>query len=170
MDSLLGDGQYHTILNKAPTRWTKALTDEVLINRLQLQTNEDNYFRDAFICITGLTPVDLMMKGDIFGPLDELKASNFLKGPFTITLTNKPSEHLMFFGSHRNSTLRLLDLKTIFQLYVPQRVGIARYIPEYKQILTLYQSCRLTNSLLGINVLTHPLLCPRQALPNVRLI
>ena len=137
IDSLLGDGQYHTILNKAPTRWTKGLRDEVLINRLQLQTNEDNYFRDAFICITGLTAVDLRNKDDIIGPLDELKASNFLKGPFAIALTEKPSEHLTFSGSHRKSTLRLLDLKTIFRLYIPQRVGIARYPTPLSQISRL---------------------------------
>src|SRR5271168_5059186 len=87
IDSLLGDGQYHTILNKTPTRWTKSQRDQILINRLQLQSTEENYFRDGFICITGLTPVDLRNKDNIIGPLDELKASNFIKGPFSIELT-----------------------------------------------------------------------------------
>jgi hypothetical protein len=126
VDSLLGDGQYHTILNKAPTRWTKSRKEQILINRLQLHSTQENYFRDAFLCITGLMPVDLKGNPDLIGPLDELKASNFLKGPFDITLTEKPSEHFTFSGSHSKSTLRLLNIKETFRLYIPQRIGIAR--------------------------------------------
>lgn len=64
---------------------------------------------------------------DLFGPLDELKASNILQGPFRIALTNEPWEHLMFTGSHNLLTVRLLDLDDIFELYRPHRTGIARY-------------------------------------------
>ena len=131
MDSLLGDGQYLTIINKTPTRWIKLRKEAVLIKRLHIQTAEDQYFRDAFLSIAGINPTDLAIKDEPVGPLDGLKASNLITGPFTVSLTNKPHEHLTFSGSHSHTTVRLLNVPGIFQLYIPQRTGVARYRPSY---------------------------------------
>ena len=127
MDSLLGDGQYFAILNQTPTRWTKSRKEDILIRRLQLHSTEEHYFKDAFISIAGITHTDLKAKDDLLGPLDELKASNLIAGPFGVALTDKPFEHLTFSGSHSRSTVRILDIKGLFRLYIPQRTGIARF-------------------------------------------
>jgi len=127
MDSLLGDGQYVTILDQTPTRWAKVRKEEILIKRLQLHSVEDHYFKEAFLSIAGISHTDLKMKDDMLGPIDELKASNLVAGPFGVALTDKPSEHLTFSGSHSRSTVRLLDIKGLFRLYIPQRTGVARY-------------------------------------------
>jgi hypothetical protein len=126
MDSLLGDGQYLTIINKTPTRWIKARSEAILITRLHLQPNNGQYFRDVFLSIAGITQTDLVINSELLGPLDGLKASNLIAGPFTVTLTANPGEHLTFSGSHSHTTVRLLNIKGIFQLYIPQRVGVAR--------------------------------------------
>jgi len=130
MDSLLGDGHYFAILNQTPTRWIKSRKEEILIKRLQLHTTDEHFFKEAFLSITGITPTDLKVKDKILGPLDELKASNLIAGPFGVALTDKPAEHLTFSGSHSRSTVRLLDIKSLFRLYIPQRTGVARFYPE----------------------------------------
>jgi|SRR5271154_5888904 len=129
MDSLLGDGQYFAILNQTPTRWMKSRKEEILIKRLQLHTTDDHFFKEAFMSITGVSLTDLKAKDEILGPLDELKASNLIAGPFGVALTDKPAEHLTFSGSHSRSTVRLLDIKGLFRLYIPQRTGVARFYP-----------------------------------------
>ena len=126
MDSLLGDGQYLRIINKTPTRWIKSRNEAILITRLHLQPNEEQYFRDAFLSIAGVTQNDLVINGELLGPLDGLKASNLIAGPFTVMLTENPSEHLTFNGSHSHTTVRLLNIKGIFRLYIPQRIGVAK--------------------------------------------
>jgi hypothetical protein len=157
MDSLLGDGQYTSILNKAPTRWTKSRKDEILIRRLQLQDTEQDYFREAFLLIAGVTQTDLKPKEDLLGPLDELKASNLLSGPFGIALTNKSSEHLTFTGPHSRSTVRLLNIEGIFRLYVPQRTGVARY-SETELNLLILQSSRNAHIIFGTYTCTYAIL------------
>jgi hypothetical protein len=77
---------------------------------------------------TSVSWTDLKIKDEILGSLDELKASNLIAGPFG--LTYKPAEHLTFSGSHCRSTARLLDIKSLFRLYIPQRTGVARAFPS----------------------------------------
>ena len=75
-------------------------------------------------------PTDLKIKDEILGPLEELKASDLIAGPFGVALTNKPAEHITFSGSHSRSTARLLDIRSLFRLYIPQRNGVARFYPS----------------------------------------
>jgi hypothetical protein len=124
MDSLLGDGQYFAILNQTSTRWMKSRKEEILIKRLQLHSTEDHVFKEAFLLIAGISLTDLKAKDDILGPLAELKASNLIASPFGVALTDKPFKDLTFSGSHSRSTVRLLDIKGLFWLYVSQCTGV----------------------------------------------
>jgi len=82
--------------------------------------------RRKFLKTIGLGLAETEAKARLLGPLDELKASNLLSGPFKLALTTNPTEHLTFVGSHSQSTVRLLNLETIFRLYTPQRCGLMR--------------------------------------------
>jgi len=53
------------------------------------------------------------------GPLDELTARNMLSGPFKLSPTTEISQHLMFTGSHTQSTIYLLHFQSIMDLYSP---------------------------------------------------
>jgi hypothetical protein len=59
------------------------------------------------------------------GPLDELRASHFLGGPFRVALTLKPSDHLTYEESADGPIIKLLDLNVIINsLFVPQIIGL----------------------------------------------
>jgi hypothetical protein len=121
--SLLGREQY------VPGQASDFYLKNVFLSRLQMDIYTNNFVRSDFILTIGLTESEIKALGyDTMDSLDELKASNLLKGPFRVALTNKPSEHLKFVGPHTQSTLRLLDIPVVFQLYHPQRTGIATYI------------------------------------------
>jgi hypothetical protein len=63
----------------------------------------------------------------LYGPIDELKASNILSGPFRLRLTNQPSEHLTFAEEQGKATLRILKLDAIFKFaYRLQRTGVVK--------------------------------------------
>ena len=63
----------------------------------------------------------------LHGPIDELKASNILAGPFELCLTDQPSEHLTFAEVRGKTTLRILELDGIFRFaYRLQRTGVAK--------------------------------------------
>ena len=64
----------------------------------------------------------------IYGPLDNLKASNLLHGPFGLMLTKIPKEHLTFGTDKSKPMLRILDLDDIFDYYSLQRSGVISYI------------------------------------------
>jgi len=96
----------------------------------------------------GITDAETIPK-DIVGPLDDLKASNLLRGPFNIKLTQSAAEHLTFRGPHSHSTLRLLGINEIFKVYHIHRSGIARY-----EIL----KCLLIPSVLGVSTVFLKLL------------
>ena len=82
--------------------------------------------RRKFLSAIGVGLTEVRTKESLLGPLDELKASNLLSGPFKLALTRNPSEHLTFVGSHARPTVRLLDLDTTFRFYSPQRCGLMR--------------------------------------------
>ena len=99
----------------------------ILAQNLNMRSNRRVFWRSQFLGALGLTESDTLRSRDLrlMGHLDELKASNLLKGPFKITLTSHPEEHLTFDSSHKQS-VNLLDIEGIFRLYPAQRTGIIR--------------------------------------------
>jgi hypothetical protein len=87
-----------------------------------------NYWRSVFLSNVGIAEEETHKQDGLHGPLDDLKASNLLAGPFRIALTKRPFEHLTFSGVHSQQIVRLLGLEQIFEFYRPQRTGIATYI------------------------------------------
>jgi hypothetical protein len=90
---------------------------------------DDNFYdanciKGEFLRSTGLvgestTPMKV-------GGLDVLKASHLMAGPFRISLTENPAEHLTFNDSGTRPTVRLLHLDHIIRIYLSQRAGLAR--------------------------------------------
>ena len=92
---------------------------------LQDQTEERmHFYRCDALNTLGISKTETARK-DIVGPLDDLKASNLLRGPFNIQITNNPAEHLTFKGPHSHSTLHLFSIDSIFYFYRIHRSGIA---------------------------------------------
>jgi hypothetical protein len=63
----------------------------------------------------------------LYGQLDGIKASNILKGPFKLAITENPQAHLTFERNADGQFLRILSLKQIFAQYTVQRLGFTRY-------------------------------------------
>ena len=98
----------------------------ILEFHLQDQTEPNLFnFRTEALRNFGITETETIKK-DIVGPLDDLKASNLLRGPFNIDIARNHPEHLTFMGPHSHSTLRLLHIDGIFALYCIHRSGLAR--------------------------------------------
>jgi hypothetical protein len=102
----------------------------ILALNLNMKSIRGSFWRSQFILALGLTETETLGRGELTGHLDELKASNLLKGPFEITLTSHPGEHLTFDNSHRQS-VNILDIENIFRLYPAQRTGIIRYSRDH---------------------------------------
>lgn len=85
-----------------------------------------HYLREEFLQYIGVGDLVNRPNPLLVGPLDELRAPSLQAGFFRISLTKRPVEHLMFDESGGRPTVKLLDLETIFQLYIPQRVGLSR--------------------------------------------
>jgi hypothetical protein len=83
-------------------------------------------FRDYIRRRTGLTKRETTQEV-LAGPLDELKASVILQGAFRIAFTTVPAQHLTFNQSHDSPILQILDLQSIFRLYLLQRSGFMRH-------------------------------------------
>lgn len=98
----------------------------ILALNLNMKSIRGSFWRSQFILALGLTESEILGRRKLTGHLDELKASNLLKGPFKITLTSHPGEHLTFDSSHKQS-VNILDIESIFKLYPAQRTGIIRY-------------------------------------------
>lgn len=103
------------------------LKSDTLLSDLGMKLEGMHLNRAKFLEIVGLTNEETQEKRDLFGPLDDLKASNLRNGPFKIELTEQPSAHLTFCRSHGRSSIRLLKIEAIAHLYVPQRTSIATY-------------------------------------------
>ena len=93
---------------------------------LRMDATEESYKRAKFLSYLGFTEKQFEEKSDQFGSLDVLTAANILAGPFEISFTNHPAQHLTFSGSCDNPVIKLLSMEQIKILYIPQRVGIAR--------------------------------------------
>ena len=89
----------------------------------------DNRIRLKFLCALGLSSSEAKSRKyqDFWGPLDELRASHLIAGPFQVSLTQVPSEHLTFDDTHGSPTLRLLHLDRVLDYYIVQRSGLATY-------------------------------------------
>ena len=104
---------------------SKQSLPRILEWHLQDQTEESmHYYRCDALKTLGISKTETARQ-DIVGPLDDLKASNLLRGPFNIQTTNNPAEHLTFKGPHSHSTLHLLSIDSIFYFYRIHRSGIA---------------------------------------------
>jgi len=114
--SLLGTNPFQGLIDKRAT----------LAQQLHMNYNVQRCVRSEFLNAIGITETELRKQGPAFGPLDELKAANLCAGPFRVRLTDVPVEHLTFSGSHKQSSLRVLDIESIFRLYLPQRTRVAR--------------------------------------------
>lgn len=119
----LGRGFHDVHSSEAQIMWH--LRTSTLINDLQIESTGMHPNRAKFLDIAGLIEFETRTKDDLFGHLDELKASNLFAGPFNVKLTSDPWEHLTFSQSQKRSTVRILDINSIFRLYIPQRTGIA---------------------------------------------
>ena len=102
------------------------LAPEELLELLRIKPpRQTNKLKDVILERVGLTSSDLMPPPhQMTGPLDELKASNLLQGPFKITLTRRPRYHLTFDESCGVPTVRLLDFNVIKSFFTPQISGI----------------------------------------------
>ena len=96
---------------------------------LQMKAPKDTSFLiDVILEKTGIPrstfvqPVEHMI-----GPLDELKASNLLHGPFKIKLTHRPRYHLTFDEAEGRPMVRLLDFDTIKSFLPLQISGVITY-------------------------------------------
>jgi hypothetical protein len=104
---------------------TGSIKPALLARELNMQSVRGKFWRSQFLLSLGLTENDTASRQGLLGHLDELKASNLLKGPFKINLTNHPAEHLTFDSSHRQA-VNILDIESIFKLYPAQRTGVIR--------------------------------------------
>jgi len=113
-----------------PQRERRKSKSSHLIPYLKMESTSPglNYWRSVFLSNIGIAEEETHKQDGLHGPLDDLKASNLLAGPFRIALTKRPFEHLMFSGMHSQQIVQLLDLEKIFEFYRPQRTGIATYI------------------------------------------
>ena len=102
-----------------------SLKPAILVDELNMTAVRGNFWRSKLLKSLGLTENDVGSRHGHSGHLDELKASNLLRGPFKINLTNHPAEHLTFDSSHKQA-VNILDIDAIFRLYPAQRSGIIR--------------------------------------------
>ena len=93
--------------------------------KMESTSSPVNYWRSVFLSRIGITEEETRKREALQGPLDELKASNLLAGPFRIAVTKKPKEHLTFSGVHSHPVIRILDLEQVCECFRPQRTGIA---------------------------------------------
>jgi hypothetical protein len=122
---LFGSG--FTAIQNSDAANSRMVKSDILLDDLGMKLEGMHPNRAKFLEIIGLPDEETKEKSDLFGPLDDLKASNLQNGPFKIELTEQPSEHLTFCRSHGKSTIRLLKIEIIKHLYVPQRTSMARY-------------------------------------------
>lgn len=63
----------------------------------------------------------------LYGSLDNLKASDIRAGPFGLSITTEPRDHLTFERVNDQDHLRILSIGSIFNQYSVQRLGFTRY-------------------------------------------
>lgn len=122
-------------LGQTPVISHRSVKPAILIQTLNMKFIRGDFWRSQFLLALGLTESDTSGRRNLMGHLDELKASNLLKGPFKINLTNQASEHLTFDSSHKQS-VSILDIESIFRLYPAQRTGIIRLSEPAMSLLT----------------------------------
>jgi hypothetical protein len=110
-----GEGVYHGTVIQRLDRHLRAIP-----------LSARHHLREEFLQYVGVYDLVNGPNPVLVGPLDELRAPSLQAGYFRIALTTKPREHLMFDESGGRPTVKLLDFSMIFELYIPQRVGLAR--------------------------------------------
>lgn len=142
LPSLDGMEEFHRFLRgqekeSAPSAEGEGVYHGTIIQRLDkhlraVPLSAKHTLREEFLQYVGVYDLVNGVNPLLVGPLDELRAPSLQAGYFRIALTTKPAEHLMFDESSGRPTVKLLDFPTIFQLYIPQRVGLARYVNQHR--------------------------------------
>jgi len=123
---LVHGGPYHPYFSEN--------SEKIVLEYLHVSPMERG-LRGELFDASGLTEAEISV-AKLIGPLDELRASNLQTGPQAIFsrpfaseigLTQKPSEHLTFALKNKRQTIVLLDIPSIFKIYLPQRVGLVTY-------------------------------------------
>ena len=117
-------GVEHNVSTKPSLDFVSSL----MLNSIGSSTStfEGLTFQSCFLEQTGLSFVETQLAA-VSGPLEELRASTVVSGPFSIRLTKYPSQHLTFNDAGDALTILLLDFPGILNLYRPQCVGISTY-------------------------------------------
>jgi hypothetical protein len=121
----------------APIPWLvymermKVSNRAALVSTLQMENCSESLAELYIEAVLGITKQETKNSaytplGDLHAPLGDLKASIIKRGPFRISVTDKPSEHFTFAPVDNKLTLRMLDLDIIFRLHMLQASGIAR--------------------------------------------
>ena len=105
-----------------------------VVQDLCVVQDHKSLLRSLFLLNIGIKESESREGIALQGPLDDLKASNIICGPFGIMLTNNPKEHLTFGIDGGRRVLRILSLDKIFALYCFQRVGLMRHVSSYISI------------------------------------
>lgn len=98
----LGKSLFDGVCHSKRTKKNRNKKTEIL-RHLDMKFIGAKSVRLKFLKALGISETETQRKDEIRGPLDELKASNLLSGPFRLVLTENPSEHLTFTGSHTQS-------------------------------------------------------------------
>lgn len=85
--------------------------------------------KDGYLIATGLFPSEIGRDVES-GPLNDLKASTILSGPFKIGLTPNPSQHLTFDETETYPTVLLLNFRRVRHLHRLQCIGASTYFPH----------------------------------------
>src|SRR5271169_1699784 len=94
-----------SLLGTDPSNVFSSDKPAILARQLRMGSSEQPCVRSQFLASIGITEAETRKKDNALGPLDELKAANLCSGPFRVTLTTHPAEHLTFSGSHRQCSV-----------------------------------------------------------------
>lgn len=113
----------------AYTRKAKISRSFVSFIHAESRFDSDNRMRINFLRAVGVSSAEAKLREDynFVGPLDELRASHLVAGPFQISLTRAAVEHLTFDETQGKPTLRVLHLDRVIDYYIAQRSGLCTY-------------------------------------------
>lgn len=110
MEDLCGD--------RAPCHPRLTLLPHTLPRLLRMESTRGNSIRAHFLAVAGVSEAEIRRTHQVFGPLDELKPSILVKGPFKVSLRKMPCEHLTFSTSDNQSTVGILELEAVLEAYI----------------------------------------------------
>ena len=111
--------------DRAPCHPRLTLLPHTLPLLLRMESTGGNSIRAHFLAVAGVSEAEIRRTHQVLGPLDELKVSILVKGPFKVSLRKMPCEHLTFSTSDNQSTVGILELEAVLEAYIPQRCGLS---------------------------------------------